>query len=76
MMSELVPAHLRGGLVELHGTFFQMGYTLSAWIGFGCFFWTNHRQVWRLPVAIQCLWPLILCPDYPFALKVRGEWPC
>ncbi|KIW88207.1 uncharacterized protein Z519_11318 [Cladophialophora bantiana CBS 173.52] len=35
MMSELVPANLRGRLVELHGNFFQWGYTSSASIGFG-----------------------------------------
>lgn len=69
-MSEIVPANLRGGLVELHGLFFQSGFTLSAWIGFGCFFWENDHN-WRLPVALQCLWPLPLlcglmfCPESP-----------
>ncbi|EXJ66290.1 uncharacterized protein A1O5_10442 [Cladophialophora psammophila CBS 110553] len=78
MMSELVPANLRGGLVELHGTYFQSGYTF-AWVGFGCFFWANSSGAWRVPVAIQCLWPLLFlsglyfCPESPRWLVMQGR---
>jgi hypothetical protein len=37
MMSELVPAQLRGGLVEFHGIFYVLGYLTATWVGFGCF---------------------------------------
>ncbi|OAP61905.1 hypothetical protein AYL99_04108 [Fonsecaea erecta] len=55
LMSELVPVNLRGGLVEIHGIFFQIGYMSSGWIGFGTFFWHNNGNNWRLPVAVQWL---------------------
>ncbi|KAH0847812.1 hypothetical protein AYO21_04018 [Fonsecaea monophora] len=79
MMSELVPANLRGGLVEFHGVFYVFGYLTATWIGFGCFFWPNNGHNWRLPVALQCLWPslllsgLFVCPESPRWLVMRGR---
>lgn len=66
MMSELAPVNLRGGLVEIHGISFQIGYVSSGWIGFGVFFWPDNGNNWRLPVAITCLWPLLLLCGLPF----------
>ncbi|KIW99020.1 uncharacterized protein Z519_00683 [Cladophialophora bantiana CBS 173.52] len=79
MMSELVPVNLRGGLVEIHGIFFQIGYMSSGWIGFGTFFWPNNGNNWRLPVALQCLSPLLLlcglpfCPESPRWLVMQNR---
>lgn len=66
MMSELAPVNLRGGLVEIHGVSFQIGYVSSGWIGFGVFFWPDNKNNWRLPVAVTCLWPLLLLCGLPF----------
>jgi hypothetical protein len=66
MMSELVAVNLRGSLVEMNGIFFQIGYMLSGWVGFGTFFWTNNGNNWRLPVAVQCVFPFILLCGLPF----------
>ncbi|KIW69737.1 hypothetical protein PV04_05595 [Phialophora macrospora] len=81
MMSELVAVSLRGSLVEVHGILFQSGYMLSGWIGFGTFFWHNNGHNWRLPVAVQCVAPLLLlcglpfCPESPrwLVMKNRDE---
>ncbi|KIW77784.1 hypothetical protein Z517_07617 [Fonsecaea pedrosoi CBS 271.37] len=60
-MSEVVPAHFRGSLVYIHSLALGFGYLLSAWIGFGFFFWkTGGSNTWRPPLALQCVWPLLL----------------
>ncbi|CAK7237540.1 hypothetical protein SEUCBS140593_010003 [Sporothrix eucalyptigena] len=60
LMSELVPSHYRGSLVELHAIFFEGGYIISSWVGFGSFFWKNNVNTWRLSVGLQCLGPVLL----------------
>lgn len=62
-MSEVVPPHLRGALVNVHAVSLVMGYVIQAWVGFGFFFWTDGgvMNTWRVPITLQCAWPLILC---------------
>jgi MFS family permease len=60
-MAEVVPAYLRGFLVQTHAVVLVIGYMCASWLGFGIFHWENGGDVtWRIPFAIQCFWPLCL----------------
>src|ERR1700712_5442035 len=60
-MNEVVPQHLRGGLVDIHAVMLLFGYTVQGWVGFGFYFWkTGGSNTWRPPIALQCAWPLFL----------------
>jgi len=56
---------------------FAMGYSLSAWIGFGCFFLTlsgSHSSfAWRFPLAFQIVPALMLLGVSPF-LPFSPRW--
>ncbi|RGP62901.1 hypothetical protein FSPOR_8884 [Fusarium sporotrichioides] len=58
--SEVAPPHARGLLVGLHGVSILLGYSSSAWVGFGFYFINAGGAQWRPPLAIQCLPPLVL----------------
>ncbi|KAJ4127074.1 hypothetical protein NW768_008697 [Fusarium equiseti] len=58
--SEVAPSHARGLLVGLHGVSILLGYSSSAWVGFGFFYVNADGAQWKPPLAIQCLPPLIL----------------
>ncbi|CAO2648550.1 Nn.00g078170.m01.CDS01 [Neocucurbitaria sp. VM-36] len=60
-MNEVVPVKMRAGLVDIHAVCLVFGYTVSGWVGFGFFFWTDGGEnTWRPPLALQCAWPLML----------------
>ena len=60
-MSEVAPPSLRGALMDINAIGYEFGYTASTWTGFGFYFWkSNNGYEWRPPLAIQCLWPLVL----------------
>jgi MFS family permease len=60
-MNEVVPEHLRGGLVDIHAVFLILGYVIQGWVGFGFFFWEEGgNNTWRVPLVLQCVWPLLL----------------
>lgn len=60
-MGEVVPSSFRGGLVDIHAVFLLMGYMVQGWVGFGFYFWTTGGEnTWRPPLALQCVWPLLL----------------
>jgi len=49
------------GLVDLHAVFLIIGYTVQGWVGFGFYFWkSGGNNTWRVPLALQCAWPLLL----------------
>ncbi|KAL2205945.1 general substrate transporter [Sarocladium strictum] len=58
--SEVAPPHARGLLVGLHGVSILLGYSSSAWVGFGFYFVSVDGAQWRPPLALQCVPPLIL----------------
>ncbi len=67
LMNEIVPGHLRGMLVYLHGVSLGMGYAVQAWVGFGFFFWkSGSENTWRPPMSLQCVWPLLLLAGLPW----------
>ncbi|KAF2677245.1 MFS transporter [Lentithecium fluviatile CBS 122367] len=60
-MNEVVPVHMRAGLVDIHAVCLIFGYFVQGWVGFGFYFWENGGQnAWRPPLALQCAWPLVL----------------
>ena len=76
LMNEIVPVHLRGALVDMHGVMLVLGYTIQGWVGFGFYFWKSGSQnTWRPPIAIQCFFPLCLLIALPF-LPESPRWLC
>lgn len=50
LMNEIVPAHLRGALVDIHAVLLVGGYTIQGWVGFGFFYWTTGGDnTWQAP---------------------------
>ncbi|KAI6778317.1 sugar transporter [Emericellopsis cladophorae] len=64
-LSEMSSPRFRGWLVGHHAIFLVFGYMLSSWTGFSIFFASNLELGWRLPLAIQCVPPLILLAGSP-----------
>ncbi|KAF9889719.1 hypothetical protein FE257_007025 [Aspergillus nanangensis] len=77
-ISELAPPHLRGGLVALQQLGITVGIMVAFWFNFG----TQHiggtgdgqsPVAWRLPLALQCLFSLILAGG-TFFLPYTPRW--
>ncbi|KIW36469.1 uncharacterized protein PV06_11284 [Exophiala oligosperma] len=58
--SEIAPPQIRGLLVGMHGTMICAGYSLSSWVGFGFYFVDASGAQWRIPLAFQCVLPILL----------------
>lgn len=50
-----------------------IGYALASWVGLGFYFVNASGSQWRLPLAIQCLPPLILACGI-FMLPESPRW--
>jgi len=59
-LAEASTASKRGMLTGLHGFFLVSGYTVSAWVGYGCSFSSNLTFGWRGPIAFTCAPALLL----------------
>jgi MFS family permease len=75
--AEVSTPESRGFMVSMHGIMFAMGYSLSAWIGFGCFFLTmagSHSSfAWRFPLAFQAV-PAIMLLGFSPWLPFSPRW--
>lgn len=75
--AEVSTPESRGFMVSMHGIMFAMGYSLSAWIGFGCFFMTlsgsSSSFAWRFPLAFQ-MFPAILLLISSIWLPFSPRW--
>lgn len=60
-------------MVSMHGVMFAVGYSLSAWIGFGCYFMSASGSTssfpWRFPLAFQGAPALLLLIGSPWLPK-------
>lgn len=58
-VTEIVPPKNRGMLGDLAGCGTSIGYVVSAYVGVG-FYYTNWKEAWRPPIALQVVPPLVL----------------
>ncbi|KAF2099240.1 MFS sugar transporter [Rhizodiscina lignyota] len=75
--AEVSTPESRGFMVSMHGVMFAMGYTLSAWIGFGVYFITASGSTstfpWRFPIAFQMVPAILLLIGSPW-LPFSPRW--
>jgi len=72
--SEVSTPESRGFMCCMHGVMFAVGYSLSAWIGFGSFFSPADSSFgWRFPLAFQCGPSLLLLLGSSF-LPFSPRW--
>ena len=75
-MSEVVPPVFRGALVNVHAISLLLGYASQGWVGFGFYFWKEGgNNAWRVPLALQCAWPLILLLGLRWVPESRERKP-
>lgn len=64
-------------MVSMHGVMFAVGYSLAAWIGFGCYFisatGSKSSFPWRFPLAFQGVPALLLLIGSPW-LPYSPRW--
>ncbi|KAJ7189343.1 general substrate transporter [Mycena pura] len=75
--AEVSTPESRGFMVSMHGVMFAMGYTLSAWLGFGVYFISASGSPssfpWRFPIAFQMAPALLLLLGSPW-LPYSPRW--
>ncbi|RSL63420.1 hypothetical protein CEP54_005258 [Fusarium duplospermum] len=77
--SEVSPTNIRGFLVGMHGVMLCTGYSIASWTGMGFYFLEGTNKQWRGPLAIQVVFPLLLClgvfflPESPRWLLVQDD---
>lgn len=78
-ISECSSAKLRGKLVAVCGAMAISGVCLASWVDFGFYFVKHSAINWRMPIAIQVIFPIIcFClvsqlPDSPRWLVKQGR---
>ncbi|KAJ5738508.1 hypothetical protein N7493_001663 [Penicillium malachiteum] len=79
MQAEISPPASHGFLVGQHGVILVLGYTVAGWTGYGCYFSPNSSFQWRFPLALGCLWPVMLLmvmpwiPESPLLFQDRKD---
>lgn len=62
--AEVSTPESRGAMVAVTGIMYAVGYSVAAWMGFACYFTPSNVSyatfAFRLPLALQCLFPLIV----------------
>jgi sugar porter (SP) family MFS transporter len=71
--SEISPPKIRGFLVGSHGVLLCVGYSVASWVGLGFYFVNASGAQWRIPLAIQCIFPLALAAGVLF-LPESPRW--
>jgi MFS family permease len=59
-LAEVAAAEIRGLVVGTTGICIGIGYASASWIGLGFYFVNAAGAQWRIPIAIQCIPPLLL----------------
>ncbi|OCK80946.1 general substrate transporter [Lepidopterella palustris CBS 459.81] len=76
--AEVAPPHSRGLMVGLHAAFLGAGTAVAQWVGVA-FFHVHGQAGWRVPLALNSLFPLILfclvwfLPESPRWLYMHGK---
>lgn len=80
-LSEISPPRIRGMIGGLNGAGLAMGTMVSNWLGFACGYAPYGQLQWRLPLALQIPWGIILflglvtfMPQSPRQLIQRGQF--
>lgn len=62
--AEVSTPETRGAMVAVTGIMYAVGYSLSGWLGYACYFTPDNVSyasfAWRFPLAVQCFFPLIV----------------
>lgn len=72
-ISECAPARTRGVLVLICGGFAITGIAFANWLEFGLYFVRNNQVSWRLPIALQGLYAIIVSVTVPW-LPESPRW--
>lgn len=79
-LSEISPPRIRGMIGGLNGAGLALGTMVSNWMGFACGYAPYGPVQWRLPLALQIPWGIILflglvtfMPHSPRQLIQRGK---
>lgn len=67
---EVATAESRGAMMCVTGIMWAFGYTFAGWFGYGCAFIPGSSPhasaAWRVPLAFQCVPPLVFLLGSPF----------
>ncbi|GAW07689.1 general substrate transporter [Lentinula edodes] len=69
--AECSPPHQRGSLIMIEGSLITLGIMISYWIDFALFWASGSSAQWRVPIALQILFALVVV----FALPILPESP-
>ncbi|KAF9265000.1 general substrate transporter [Marasmius fiardii PR-910] len=71
--AECSPATKRGSLTMIGGALITFGVMISYWIDFACFWASDTSAQWRLPIALQIVFAVIMIVVIPF-LPESPRW--
>lgn len=55
------------------GVVLVTGYAVAGWVGYACYFASNQSFQWRFPLALGCVWPVLLLAISPW-LPESPRW--
>ncbi|THU93674.1 general substrate transporter [Dendrothele bispora CBS 962.96] len=71
--AECSPADRRGSLIMIEGSLITLGIMISCWIDFAFFWISGSSAQWRVPIALQIVFALIVLGIIP-ALPESPRW--
>ena len=75
-IAEIAPPGSRGVLAGMHALMSNLGYTTSAHVGVGFYFYQSAAdQEWRAPLALICLWPIINLAIIVRSVSILNAFP-
>lgn len=71
--AEIARPEKRGKLIALQGAQITLGIAISYWIDFAFYFTDPSPAAWRVPVSLQCIFPLLILP-FVLRLPESPRW--
>lgn len=71
--AEIAKPEKRGKLIALQGAQITLGIAISYWIDFAFYFTDPSLAAWRVPVGLQCIFPVIILP-FVLRLPESPRW--